>query len=398
MKVVLNKSRLVLACVYMIWTATSFICLASAFSNMAGETKNYSDGVLYLLLDIICLAYVFFSPRITYPKMIINCGLLLAVQVTGLLVAGASGLAVLVMRISFWLISLISLYKFLSRNPEIREFFVVIYELGFVALSIYIFLKSMSIREMMEHESGMNELYSVLLGLPLIFLVRGKLARIVGVLAALSAVVLSLKLTAIIMLILGILTYSLIEGVMEKGKVNPKLLGLFFAVLLVWILFPVINSFMTQWLHVDWAEKVSSSNGSGGSGRVDIWINVLKELKNTDIIRLFFGHGYNTVVEKIGFSAHNDFLEVLYDFGILGFCIYIGLYICLLRRVNLLMYAHDMRAAVLGMSLSMVFIVSMFSHLVIVPNLMVNCAFIWAVCFADKQTVQPVGKGLYING
>ena len=78
---------------------------------------------------------------------------------------------------------------------------------------------------------------------------------------------------------------------------------------------------------------------TGGSGREGIYEQVWSRYQSSSLDEILFGHGYDAVKEQVsGISAHNDFLEILYDYGLISALIYcflllkiISLYIKLLR-------------------------------------------------------------------
>ena len=55
-----------------------------------------------------------------------------------------------------------------------------------------------------------------------------------------------------------------------------------------------------------------------GSGRIDIWNDTIKILSSFSFKEWVFGRGTAAVLHTIGSGAHNDFLEYLVDFGIIG--------------------------------------------------------------------------------
>ena len=52
-----------------------------------------------------------------------------------------------------------------------------------------------------------------------------------------------------------------------------------------------------------------------GSGRLDIYNASIALIESSDFIGHVIGHGYNAVKYQLELSAHNDFLEIIYDFG-----------------------------------------------------------------------------------
>lgn len=78
-----------------------------------------------------------------------------------------------------------------------------------------------------------------------------------------------------------------------------------------------------------WNRRFDSSND-----RLMIQKDVLERVYNSNIMQLIFGHGQNAVIKAspYGLSAHNDFLEILYNYGVLGFVAFIVFIFYLFRE------------------------------------------------------------------
>lgn len=393
-KITIHKNRIGIYAAYCIWFLLMMIGLAAAFDNAITGESNYSDGMWYLLLDLLCLAYIFLTSRVEYDSLVGSSLLLLLVQLLGMLISGTSSIAIMTMRTSLWALSMVSLYKYLTRNPDVIDAFVRLFAIGLSIVSIYVANKFYYIRMDMEYTSGMNEIYNVLLAVPLAFLVKSKWLRIVALITVSAAVLLSMKGAALIALAIGFVVYAMIHNRVVKNKVSVALIVMLVLIIVVWIFFPVINEQILTKIGVDWGEKILEASETGGSGRFEIWPEVLKAQSQSSLLEWVIGHGYYTVIDAVHYSAHNDFLEVLYDFGLVGFAVYLSVYSGLIRRLKSLIRNKDNRAAVLGMSIAMFFCISMFSHLVIVPGLLVNCAIVWAVCLVNEQPLPTDENGV----
>jgi O-antigen ligase len=63
---------------------------------------------------------------------------------------------------------------------------------------------------------------------------------------------------------------------------------------------------------------------STGSGRTGIWSNTLGQVSNQSVLKILFGGGYKShLLLTNGISIHNNYLEILVDFGVVGFVTYI---------------------------------------------------------------------------
>lgn len=65
------------------------------------------------------------------------------------------------------------------------------------------------------------------------------------------------------------------------------------------------------------------------SGRDVIYANALNAWLDSSFIHSLVGNGYDSTLSLIGIHAHNDWLELLVDFGILGFAIYLTIFFML---------------------------------------------------------------------
>ena len=68
------------------------------------------------------------------------------------------------------------------------------------------------------------------------------------------------------------------------------------------------------------------SDDDTGSGRLYIWESLYYRLKTQDVILWIFGNGHlaTTVYSWENLSAHNDFLEILYNYGLFNLFIYVS--------------------------------------------------------------------------
>ena len=104
------------------------------------------------------------------------------------------------------------------------------------------------------------------------------------------------------------------------------------------------------------------------------------------------GDGYNAVLlahickDGVGggwVSAHNDFLEIIYDYGIVGFALYISFLVMLIRTGIKMQKMHYEYASAFMGTVIMVIVMSMTSHLIIYLNYYVIIFMFWAICISD---------------
>ena len=102
------------------------------------------------------------------------------------------------------------------------------------------------------------------------------------------------------------------------------------------------------------------------------------------------GHGFDTVLENspLQLSAHCDFLEVLYDYGICGMILYLAFYRRLWSGFIKLYRQGSELAAPMGFTFIVAFVVSLFSHLVIFPTYFLGFCLFWGLAMGSVDSTE----------
>ena len=237
----------------------------------------------------------------------------------------------------------------------------------FIGLALYYF-SNYSLHVFEELESQNNGAYTLLYFLPFILCLRKGYLRIVGIIVVLAALLFSLKRGGLLAFALAILIYWAINTFSYSGKK----FGFWNFVLsaLVVVAFVYFYIYFDQMTGNLLSTRFQSLQDDGGSGRLDTYPVVWSHIKESSIINLIFGHGWNAVWMQCGMkrSAHNDFLEILYDFGIIVFTVYILFYIKFFKVVRQLIRRRSFYAAPLSATFVLFFANSMVSHIIYYPK------------------------------
>lgn len=228
------------------------------------------------------------------------------------------------------------------------------------------------------HQAGagkLNSVFYVLLLMPIILCINNNIRRnILIVLIAISSVI-SLKRTS---LIIFTLCYAIFM-ISEKRTSVKKMLKILISI----IVLVVIIYWIQGKLGIDMISKMKNMAEDGGSGRSDIYSILIRELFNRPFNEILFGGGTSAVVNIIGGTAHNDFLEVVYDFGILGFLIYLGIYDFLIRKYIKMKKVNYKFKTQFLISIICFFIMSMLSHVIMIPTYILHFAIFWGIILDD---------------
>lgn len=238
-----------------------------------------------------------------------------------------------------------------------------------------------------------NVVYYLLMFLPLTSMINSDLLRKILYLIQGFIVLVSNKRTALI----AFVCYCLCSEWMNNKKITGRkkvYKGVLYVliVIILYIAFPII----CQKLNITVFDELEASHiaEDGGSNRLFIYGQLWMAQKNGDWIHWGIGSGYNSVLLSrvctdgmLGgnVSAHNDFLEVLYDYGIVGLLIYIAFFICIIRKAIKMKKEEYKYAVSFIASILMVLSISLTSHLVIYLNYYAMIFVFWALCLADYR-------------
>jgi O-antigen ligase len=197
------------------------------------------------------------------------------------------------------------------------------------------------------------------------FLVKNKALKYTIVMGVATAIVFSLKRTSTIGVFLAIIAYELTNMAFMK-KLNT-LRSLIYLLAICFIIIIIISQ-----LEIPFGDLLYRYNNlfyDRGSGRSQIWINALSVLSESSLTDIVLGHGGNRAFQNhpksLGFSVHNDFIEVLFDYGVLVFVVYFSVHYLLIKKAIRLIKQESAYAASFVASYIIFLVISMFSHLVI---------------------------------
>lgn len=213
-------------------------------------------------------------------------------------------------------------------------------------------------------ETSANCVYFSILLMPIIFKIRNKTLLIFALLVAISDVLVSGKRAAFLCLLIALIVPLFVEACRKRKLTH------IFTIVLLFVLLVFMYNFFVPYLDISVLDRLEDISKDGGSGRLDIFNSVIEEFSNLPIWEKAFGCGYSSVSinSKIGTSAHNDFLEILYDYGYIGLTLYIFFAFSLLRSI-IKSYKTNNEYAPLFLSTFIIFVImSLFSHLIIYPT------------------------------
>lgn len=241
-------------------------------------------------------------------------------------------------------------YHNLKDSFALRKTIIVIAYIG-----AYLFLMTR-----LDIESQTNTIYFCFLTLPWLLYCKGQLKRMV--LLALFSVfaVLSLKRGMMLTVVL-IWMFYYIERIKNKRNLLYVVIGFLSLLILVSLSYDRVDEALGGKL----TERVTREETDSGHDRMAIWEMTTYMIQQSSAEKLVFGHGHGGVRSDsfIGLSAHNDFLEIIYDYGLIVFALYLCLWAYILRRGYYLFKVKSSLFFPYMVSLSIMLVMSMISEL-----------------------------------
>lgn len=260
-------------------------------------------------------------------------------------------------------IGLIGSYDYARLYGEKQHTYVLVFIVMCCILSAYYIVYSSY--NILGEKGHFGVAYYILYPLPLMLASQKKMVRYLSVIAASCVIISSVKRGGLLALLLGLIVYAAIQY-----HITPKKNKNIFITIISLVCLGILFYFAIIKFGGDIINRFIFSEDTTGSGRTLIWESIITRLKNQDISKWITGNGYlatmeGTMGDRDGFSAHNDFLEILYDHGIVTLICYIGFLISWALYCLTAIKQRSPYAASLSMMFTIYFILSMLSIVVL---------------------------------
>ena len=232
-------------------------------------------------------------------------------------------------------------------------------------------------------EAHLMTSYYPMFVLPLILLHPSKTVRYASIFVVTFVIFSSVKRGGLLALVIGLIVYVLLNR-----HIQSKGLRSFIYMLLAFSILGVIFYYLGNSEYGGAIERFESVQDDGGSGRDVVWSTTWQMIQDSEGLSFLFGHGYNGVRSDspVYLSAHNDFLEAWYDYGIIGFILYAGSMLSFLLYTIRLLKRKSELAPSLGMLLAITFILTMISHVLIFYLMTFVCMTIGTILGMDNHS------------
>ena len=271
-----------------------------------------------------------------------------------------------------------------AKSDELKDFFATWIIVGMLIIA-YFFLQNWRFMNAVD-EAHMGTAYWILFLMPILLHTPHKWLRYAGLILVGAILFASFKRGGILAFGCGLLAYLFVKEILI-GRKFTKLIFFVIAIMALVLVFIVVDNALDNLF----TERFMNIKDDGGSGRDQVWATTWRMIQQSEFEHLLFGHGHNSVLTNspLRLSAHNDFLECIYDFGLFGSLFYFMLHISLIRQIFRNIRLRNPEAAIMAFAYSFFLILSLMSHVLIYPWL----AFMglsWGMGCAGKRKALSV--------
>ena len=229
-----------------------------------------------------------------------------------------------------------------------------------------------------------NSIYYILGIVPFVFLTPNIWIRFLGLGFISCAIIISGKSTCLIALFFIWLLF-IVKFLSKQNISKSKLITrLVLIIVFMFAVFKIVSIYImdgdTASIFTNtWEELIS-----GGNGRADIYSATWEAFVSSPIIKQIFGHGFNSINLVIGIGTHNDFLMVLYNYGLIGFILYLYFWFSLIKGIIYLKKANSKFLLAYEVSIIVYFFISMASNVLNTQVQFLLLCMFWGLCSQGK--------------
>lgn len=204
--------------------------------------------------------------------------------------------------------------------------------IGFTILFALAFYENISLFRFVNivigEEMGITNLvYWCLCAVPFLFLAPKNWQQLTFLIASLIIVLLAGKRSASIAIALISVVFLLYSTKSRKNKGRNLL---FFVVAGIALYYVINRYFMGSLLGL--TERMSNMGEDEGSGRIDIYKAVFAEMDYFSLLDWLVGRGFGSITITNHTNAHNDGLQMVFEYGLVGLIFYITMLFTVIKR------------------------------------------------------------------
>lgn len=166
--------------------------------------------------------------------------------------------------------------------------------------------------------------YYVITYLPFLALLSSKWSKSFFIIASIILVIMTSKRTGTLSMLFSLFISLCVQKLYVEGNTVRKYLNNLLKVVLIISIICILSNYIITKFEIPIFSRLEQlAIDTTANGRKDIWDSVINAYKSGSLINKIIGNGYHATQRKInlqsrGVMAHNDLLEYIYDYGIIG--------------------------------------------------------------------------------
>lgn len=333
------------------------------------QTESRGSVHIFMFLLICVLAIYFVVNLSAVPNIGINIPiLLLAGWMIVVDVINESSIWNIAVRVGLFVLwFLVSIFAAGYIKSEVRYHWVLRFE--FIIWCITVYYSFQSIKNYASY-SGTNQTnvlnisYNILVLIPFLMQIKNRLIRNLSCGLSIILIIVSMKRGAIITMAAMLLIYFFIVKRVSGKSLEKRLLG---KILLIIILVCICIFAVDTYTNGYFSSRFTKDSLISGSNRNELYSLAWQDISGRSIIDFVIGKGSSSVLEIIGSGVHNEVLEFLFSYGLIGLLSYLFLIVNGIKKTVFLIRKKTEGAAYYGMSMAFIILVGMvgsalFSH------------------------------------
>lgn len=266
-----------------------------------------------------------------------------------------------------------------------------------IQIALFVLIREIVFNQIDNDLQALNQIFYIAFLLPFLPLISNKVIKYLILLLIGITILLSFKRSVIISYTIVSFVFIYYDYLKQSTKIKFHYISVIVILCLSYFLFEYINEKFDGYL----ISRIEAVQNDKGSGRMDIYENTFRIYKEQSLTKQLFGigfdgvrlKGWNAPPERY-YSAHNDFLEILVDFGLMGLLLYCIVIIQLLRILRKVYhYLNGEYKQIMCSSLIVFFVQSSVSHIYLYPTYFCYLMIVWA--YIDVSCLQK--KMIYIS-
>ena len=225
----------------------------------------------------------------------------------------------------FWYSAFLFFYFYRESTDDFDNSVKFVFAVFLICAAVVFYNLFISANNETTQLKGLNTVYYILMAFPAVLLIKNILIRVTMVVIVGVATGFSLKVTALFAFAAALLVYIMVFNKTRTKAARrsgiSKLILVIMAVVLLAAVFAIVEVKTSGYL----STKLASMFESGGSGRDVIWRETWKVQLQSNPVQWIFGHFGVEVSQANGLeeTAHDEFLEVLFRYGLLGLGVFV---------------------------------------------------------------------------